>query len=247
VSTIRFFGIICFSATMYAQFSSGLGTRVSGELRSHGDAGSGDFFVELYDNSTHALIERVPVSQGEFELNNVPSGSFSVRVVTEPGGPPLVEEFREFASGSQPLVLELPKSSAAKPISGLVSLRQLEHPIDKKAIKEAYEAQQYERAKDFPKAIAKLEKAIQIAPQFRDAHLNLGVQYARVGRTADARAEFQKALDIGPPAAQIYADLALTSLAVREFREAETFARKALELDPANSSAQRVLKYASKH
>ena len=232
---------------MYAQFPSGPGARVSGQLRSHSDAGSGDFLVELYDLRTNAVIERVPVSQGEFELDHVPAGSFSVRVVTAPGGPPIVEEFHEFEPGSEPLVLHLPESSAAKPISGVVSLRQLEHPIDKKAIKEAYEAQQYERANNLPKAIAKLERAIQIAPEFRDAHLNLGVQYVRVGRTAAARVEFQKALDIGPPAAQIYADLALTSLAVREFREAETFARKALELDPANSGAQRALAYASAH
>jgi tetratricopeptide (TPR) repeat protein len=247
VSTIRFFGIICISATMYAQFSSGPGSRISGQLRSHGDAGSSDFLVELYDLRTNAMIERVPVSQGEFEFDHVPPGSFTVRVVTEPGGPPIVEEFHEFEPGSEPLVLQLPEISAAKPISGIVSLHQLEHPIDKKAIKEAYEAQQYERANNLPQAVAKLEKAIQISPQFRDAHLNLGVQYARLGRTADARAQFQKALDIGPPAAAIYADLSLTSLAVRDYREAETFARKALQLDPANSGAQRVLEYASAH
>ncbi len=77
--------------------------------------------------------------------------------------------------------------------------------------------------------------------------MNLGVEYARAGRTADARAEFQKALDIGPPVAPVYADLALTSQALREYREAESFARKALELDPANSLAQRVLNYVQAH
>ncbi len=76
--TIRFFGIICFSASLYAQFASAP-ARVSGELRSHGDAGSGDFLVELYDPRTNAMIERVPVSQGEFELDHVPAGSFPLR------------------------------------------------------------------------------------------------------------------------------------------------------------------------
>ena len=67
----------------------------------------------------------------------------------------------------------------------------------------------------FPRPSPNSKKQSRSTPQYRDAHLNLGVQYARVGRTADARAEFQKALDIGPPAAPIYADLALTSLALR--------------------------------
>jgi tetratricopeptide (TPR) repeat protein len=67
-----------------------------------------------------------------------------------------------------------------------------------------------------------------IDPSYRDAHCNLGVLYARVGRTTDARAEFQKALDIGPPAAPIYANLALASAAAGEFTQAQTFAQRPL-------------------
>jgi Flp pilus assembly protein TadD len=149
------------------------------------------------------------------------------------------------ASGESSIVEQAPEFEARLPISGLVSLRELLHPIPEKAIREAYAAQQFARANNLPKAIAKLEKAIRIAPAYRDAHLNLGVEYARAGRTADARAEFQKALDIGPPVARIYADLALVSLASGEYREAETLARKALDLDPADGAARRALQYAS--
>jgi tetratricopeptide (TPR) repeat protein len=143
--------------------------------------------------------------------------------------------------------LDFPERSPNEPISGVVSLRELTHPISKKAVRAAYEAQKSEQAGDLPGAIAKLEKAIRIEPAYRDAHLNLGVQYARMGRSGDARAEFQKSLDIGPPASPIFADLALISLASHQYREAETFARKALELDPANRGARRVLQYAAQH
>ena len=177
MSAIRFVGIICFSASLYAQFSAPLLT----------------------------------------------------------------------ASGETSIVEQAPESKARQPISGLVSLRELLHPIPEKAIREAYDAQQFARANKGTKAIAKLEKAIRIAPEYRDAHLNLGVEYARAGRTADARSEFQKVLDIGPPAAPIYADLALASLASGEYREAETLARKALDLDPADGAAKRALQYASGH
>ena len=247
MSRIRLFGIICLSTSLYAQFSASPGYSVTGELRSHGDTGSDNFFVEVYDTRSNAIVEREPVSHGRFELDHVPVGSFSVRLVTGPGETPIVEEFHQFEPGGGPLILDLPERAANKPISGLVSLRDLQHPVPKKAIREAFEAQQFSRDNNLPKAIAKLENAIRMAPNFRDAHLNLGVEYTRVGRIADARAQFQKALDIGPPASPIYTDLALTSLALGQHREAEAFARKALELDPANGNAQKALQNALQH
>jgi tetratricopeptide (TPR) repeat protein len=169
----------------------------------------------------------------QFDPTHMPVSSHSIRLLS--------------ASGETSIVEQSPEPSTNKPISGIVSLRDLQHPVPKKAIKEAHDAEQLAGAGNLPKAIAKLESAIRIHPAYRDAHLNLGVQYARVGRTADARVEFQKALEIGPPAAPIYVDLALTSLALRQYQEAETFAKKALDLDPANDGAKKVLNYASDH
>jgi tetratricopeptide (TPR) repeat protein len=148
--------------------------------------------------------------------------------------------------GVPSLLPDWPARPAAQPISGVVSLRELQHPVPKKALRAAYQAQQFSNAHKSTQAIAMLEKAVRIDPSFRDAHCNLGVEYARAGRLTDARAEFQKALDIGPPAAPIYADLALTSVAAREFDQALAFARKALELDPDDGAAQILLK-ASAH
>lgn len=135
-----------------------------------------------------------------------------------------------------------PVPSEPKPASAVVSLRELQHPVSKKALRAAYEAQLLSRANKIPQAIAKLEKAVHIDPSYRDAHWNLGVQYAHVGRLTDARVEFRKALDIGPPAAAIYVNLAFASAVAGQPVEAETFARKALELDPANRIAQVLLK-----
>ena len=142
------------------------------------------------------------------------------------------------------VIPDWPAPSQPKPISAVVSLRELQHPISNKALRAAYDAQQLANAGKIPQAIAKLEKAIRIDPGYRDAHCNLGVMYARVGRIADARAEFQKALAIGTAAAPIYADLALASAASGEFIEAETFARQALRLDPADKVAQMLLENA---
>lgn len=129
----------------------------------------------------------------------------------------------------------------------VVSLRELEHPIPYKAMREAYQAQKLANANRTAESIARFEKAIRIYPQYRDARVDLGVEYARAGRLAEARGEFQKALDIGPPVPAIYFDLALSALAFNDDREAEAQARKALALDPAHQGAKRILEHMLTH
>lgn len=134
-----------------------------------------------------------------------------------------------------------PSSTDRDPTNSIVSLHELQHPIPTKALREAYQAQQLVKVHRVAQAIAKLEHAIRIAPEFRDAHWNLGALYARIGRSADAQPHFKKALEIGPPAAAIYTNLALTSLTQGQPREAEVYAQKALELEPGNGIAKRIL------
>jgi Flp pilus assembly protein TadD len=136
-----------------------------------------------------------------------------------------------------------PAPQTRQPISGIVSLRELQHPIPKKALRAAYEAQRASKKHDTVKAIAKLEEAIRLDPAYREAHCNLGVQYARILRLAEARVEFQKALDIGPPAALLYTNMALTYTVTHELGQAAVYARKALELDPADATARGVITY----
>jgi tetratricopeptide (TPR) repeat protein len=201
VSTSRFFGILLFSASLYAP----------------------------------ASYAQLPYAQRPQNAEVSPLNEFSP--ARDPFGIKLHSEFVP----SIPPAPDWPAAPEPKPVTGVVSLHDLQHPIAKKALQAAYEAQQFSKAHQTDKAIAKLEKAIRIDPQYRDGHCNLGVQYARVGRMQDARAEFQKALDIGPPAAVIYADLALAASVSGQLEDAERFAKKALELDPNNPGAQRVI------
>jgi tetratricopeptide (TPR) repeat protein len=162
------------------------------------------------------------------------AGPFSTTLMTASGEVPLGGDFQPFTSNP---------TTPARPV---VSIRELQNPIPKKARREAYQAQQFSRANQLAKAIAKLEQAIRIAPRYRDAHVNLGVQYARVGRPGDARSEFQKALDVGPPMAVIYSNLAFAYLDLNQAQQAEAAARKALELEPTDSVAQSALELAKR-
>jgi len=192
-----------------------------------------------------SLYAQLPLSH--CAPNYTDGGAHSTPIMSASGENPIGDESREFEPGNSPLVLNWPEPSAGETTTGVVSLHDLQHPIPQKAIREAYEAQKLALSNNIPKAIAKLEHAIRLAPSYRDAHVNLGVQYARLGRGNEARAEFQKAIEIGPPIAPVYANMALVSLSLNLSQEAESFAHKALELDPGNRAAQKVLQFMPTH
>jgi tetratricopeptide (TPR) repeat protein len=192
-----------------------------------------------------SLYAQLPLSRSAPDYTN--GGAHSTPIMSASGESPITDEPQEFEPANSPLDLNWPGRSSGETTTGVVSLHDLQHPIPQKAIREAYEAQKLALSNNILKAIAKLEHAIRLAPSYRDAHANLGVQYARVGRGNDARAEFQKAIDIGPPIAPVYANMALVSLSLNLSQEADTFAHKALELDPDNRAAQKVLQFLPTH
>ncbi len=166
MSTIKLFGIICFSAFLFS-------THLPAQLT-------------LPPGVTPPMSPRnTPLS--------IPTrdASWAIRAPSRCSARPGKAQWgKPFASSNRATPRRLrgwPDTSANHPISGVVSLHELEHPVPKKAIREAHEAERFSRANDIPKAIAKLENAIRIDPSYRDAHVNLGVQYARSGRVADAR------------------------------------------------------------
>jgi len=160
---------------------------------------------------------------------------------------PTNERSLQFTRYNTPATVELSERGQAQPISGVVSVRQLQHPPSKRAVRLFLEAQRYLQADDTRIAIAKLEEAIRIAPSFGEAHQNLGVQYARSGRTMEAMKQFEIALEIGPPDAKAYSNLGWCYVRLGQFHEARDLARKALSLDRDNGPARTLLQVASSH
>jgi Flp pilus assembly protein TadD len=215
---------------------------LTGEIQS-GDASQlTGLCVELYGSQDHTLVDRVMTrSDGHFQIFNATPGWYSIRVLAAPGDEPIIEEYRQIGPNNAPLVLQLPARSNEKAPSGTISLRELTHPVKKQALRCVEEAQRYAQKNEPLKAFAKLEEAVRIDPDYRDAQTNLGVAYARSGRPEEARLHFLRALEIGPPDVIIYSNLSWSSLALRQFSEAEEFARKAIALDAANPKAHLVL------
>ena len=215
---------------------------VSGELHGDNAATWNALEVQLFDEKSHTLIDRTFIqSDGRFQLQNAIAGAYTIRVVRASQQDPILEEIHQFDRVNLPLILELPAQRANRPASGTVSVTDLAHPIPKKALCAAIEAQHYRDAQDEPQAMRKLEEAIRIDPDFRDAYINLGALYARAGRLQDALTQFQRAMKIGPPNSFVYSNMSWAYLALKRPRDADEFARKALSLDPSNSKARSLL------
>ena len=94
---------------------------------------------------------------------------------------------------------------------------------------------------DLETSAREYEAAIQIAPQWAEAIVNLGIVYNRLAKADRAITAFTRAAEINPRLLAPQLNLAITYFRARRFREAEPALRNALEIDPSNSQAEGLL------
>jgi tetratricopeptide (TPR) repeat protein len=121
----------------------------------------------------------------------------------------------------------------------LVPVSQLRIPS--KAIKEFERSQKAFKSGDLRSSSAHLEKAVEIYPDFIDAHNALGIRFAQLGEYQKSLAQHETALAIDPNLAQSHEGLALTLLLLNRSPEAEIEARRAIDLDPQALAPRYVL------
>ena len=93
----------------------------------------------------------------------------------------------------------------------------------------------------FASAAVQFEKAIQLDPEFSEAHGDLGVEYTAIGQLDEAVAEFHRAIAIDPATALHHSNLAYTLIRLNRDKEAESEARAALRIDSTSSIAHFLL------
>jgi Tfp pilus assembly protein PilF len=86
-----------------------------------------------------------------------------------------------------------------------------------------------------------LRKAIQIDPNFVQAHNNLGASYIELKECESAVTEFRKAIDLDSKLQESYRNLGLALFLLHRYAEAEIAARQALQLGPQRGSARYTL------
>jgi len=157
--------------------------------------------VSLFGAATPFHAETVADAQGRFRFRKLEPGSYTLAVVI-PGRGELrqtidVGPATADARGRVAVTIEASDSGlVSKEVlrdRAIVSTRQLSIP--KSALHEYEEAQRKLARPDIAAAVAHLEKAVQIAPQFAAAWNNLGTIAYQAHQYARAEANFRKALD----------------------------------------------------
>lgn len=112
-----------------------------------------------------------------------------------------------------------------------VSVFELEHPVQKKALHEGALADDAYRKGDMKKYIEHVRKAVDLDPEYITARRNLGIAYIMTGDLDDAINELHETLVRDPHSATSYEALSCAYLQADELAKAETAARQALNLD----------------
>jgi tetratricopeptide (TPR) repeat protein len=84
---------------------------------------------------------------------------------------------------------------------------------------------------------SKFRAAIELWPDFRDAHFNLGVVYYRMGMPDSAAANFERAIEEDPTYAEARYNLGIVYDSIGDYERAESEYREALGLNPNHTKA----------
>ena len=161
-----------------------------------------------------------------------------------PNSPPGAATNATSVDSTDPFAREFSRAEsnppAASPRAGnVVPVSQLRIPS--KAIKEFERAQKAFRSGDIGTSAEHLQKALQIYPDFIQAHNALGLRFIQLGKYEEALAEHQAALSLDPLNALTHQDISFALLLLNRNKEAEDEARESLNLDSRLVSSRYVL------
>lgn len=108
-------------------------------------------------------------------------------------------------------------------------------------MKEFERSQKAFRSGDVHTSVEHLQNALQIYPDFIQAHNALGVRFIQLGKYQEALAEHQAALSLDPLSAVTHQDISFVLLLLNRNKEAEDEARESLNLDSRLVSSRYVL------
>ena len=199
-----------------------------------------DLMVELYDQPTHQVVERVFVrGDGAFEFHQLHPGSYEVRVLNG-RSEILHSEYASINQGASGLTIRLPDTPISKP-GGLVDVASLTHPVDRKAAKQLEKAQREFIRGNIQGAIQAAQEALQRDPAYGAAHNQLGGYYMALHQPANALTEFQKTVELDPGIPIGHSNLSILLLGFNRPAEAEAEARRAIQLNPRLSKSHYIL------
>src|ERR1700693_220202 len=158
-------------------------------------------------------------AQGARRATQPPAPATDGPGILDPGDPFAVIRMHTGSNGATP----------ATPAGNSVAVSQLRIPS--KAVKEFERSQKAFHSGDVPTSVEHLQKALQIYPDFIQAHNALGLRFIQLGEYQKALAEHQAALSLDPRRVETHQDLSFALLALNRSKEAEAEAGPALDVD----------------
>jgi tetratricopeptide (TPR) repeat protein len=217
---------------------------VRGQVHFSGHEYVPGFFAGMEDIVSHVQIHRVDIAlDGTFEFRGVPTGDYVLRV-TNLNGDVIHQQFTTVHEHMDELSVNVPESvrgERTNSLAGKVSMTQLLHPPDKKAVQAFHTATRLSESGKYDQAVSELEKAVRISPEFGQAYTNLAVQHMRLGQYELAAAESTRAIQIGGQDPVNLCNLAFAQFQLHHYEEAEVLSRAALRLDSGYLQAHLVL------
>ena len=181
--------------------------------------------------------------QGQFEFNNLNPGSYTVEAEADR------ERELETATERVQIVRNAPAlvtlvlrgkggdGAGARRPAGVVSAGELDRAVPPKAAAEFERASRAAHDGKTAEAVAHLEKAVSIHPDYLMAQNDLGTQLLALGRLEEAEEHLRKAVGLDAKAFNPRLNLTIVLAERRRYPEAAEAAEQALQLNPASPAA----------
>ena len=180
--------------------------------------------------------------QGQFEFNNLSTGTYTVEVeadrdrqfenVTE-----RVQVLKRTPVSVTLMLREKLAKSGESRAAGVVSAGELGANVPAKAAEAFERGSQAARDGKPVEAVAHFEKAISLHPEYLAARNDLGTQLLALGRLEEAEAQLREAVRLDPKAFNPRLNLAIVYVGRSRFVEAAEAAEQALALNPTSPAA----------
>lgn len=175
---------------------------------------------------------------GSFQMSGVAAGQYTLMVKTQ-SGVIVHQEYLTVRGDVPDISIQLPESATPnRPAGGTVSAMRLRHKVPGKASKEFDKAEKAAKKGDLQLSIEFLNKALEIDPEYMEAHNNLGSRYMRTEQYDKALMHLEKACALDPGSSLPQINLATVLIAMKRSGEAEKAARRAVDLDPSSAQAR---------
>ncbi len=235
------FPLITISVIIFALNLAGQSfTRITGEVTVEGGEPQARYIVELIEPSRRQTVDRAIVTtNGRFDFP-VAEGEYDLRLIAQ-NGDVLRTERVNTASASPNIELSAEIKRPQRPAEGAVSVYRLQHRTVRKAAKEFRKATDLSDKGDLTGSIEHLKRAIEIDPDYMEAHHDLGCKYLRLGDEQAAARELERSIELDPGSSRAYANLTIVYLRLGRVPNAESAAKRAFALDARSPLAHYVL------